>query len=149
MKHGVRGLSLAVTLAALGLLVTPAGADNVSVGISTPSASFSLQIGSPPPLVVVPGLPVYHAPSVPDNYFVYGGNYYLYHQGMWFYSHYYNGPWISLVIHQVPQPVLSVPVRYYRQPPSHWKHGGPPPWAGHGEEHSKGKGKHKQKGRHD
>jgi hypothetical protein len=148
MANGVRALALAGTLAMVGLLVPPARADNVSVSVSTPSASFGLQIGAPPPLLVVPGLPVYHAPSVPDNYFVYGGYYYLYHQGAWFYSHQYNGPWFSLVIHQVPQPVLSVPVRYYRRPPGHWKHDGPPPWAGHEREHDKGKGKHKKKERH-
>jgi hypothetical protein len=134
----------AVAVAILALIGGPARADNVSIGVSTPSGSFGLNIGSPPPLVAVPGLPVYHAPAVPDNYFVYGGYYYLFHEGTWFYSPYYNGPWSSLVIHQVPRPILAVPVTYYKRvPPGHLKKGGPPEWAGY--EHGKDKGKHKQK----
>lgn len=72
---------------------------------------------------------------------VHGGYYYLFHGGTWFYSGQYNGPWVALVIHQVPRPILSVPVTYYRIPPGHAKKAGPPPWAGPG----KGKSKHKNK----
>jgi len=151
-------LALAIGLALLGLPMASAWAQNVSIGISTPSVNFGMNIGAPPPLVAVPGLPVYRAPSVPDNYFVYGGYYYLFHGGAWHYSPHYNGPWMSLMIHQVPQPILAVPVPYYKKPPSHWKKHGPPPWAeakgydkerGHGEQqgHSKqkGHGKHDEK----
>lgn len=144
MKTRRFAVALAVGAAILVLVGGPARADNVSVGVSTPSVSFGLNIGSPPPLVAVPGLPVRHAPAVPHNYFVYGGYYYLFHEGTWFYSPYYNGPWYSLVIHQVPRPVLAVPVTYYKRvPPGHLKKGGPPEWAGY--EHGKDKGKHKQK----
>jgi hypothetical protein len=39
-------------------------------------------------------------------------------------------------VEQVPQPVLAVPVAYYKVPPGHMKKGaGPPPWAGHGKGH--------------
>jgi hypothetical protein len=123
------------------LFASPATADNVSIGISSPSVNFGLNIGSPPPLVAVPRLPVYYAPSVSHNYFVYGGYYYLFHEGTWFFSGHYNGPWIALVIHQVPTPILSVPVTYYNIPPGHAKKAGPPPWAGSG----KGQFKHKNK----
>jgi hypothetical protein len=141
--------ALAVGAAIVVLVAGPARADNVSIGVSTPSASFGLNIGSPPPLVAVPGLPVHHAPAVPHNYFVYGGYYYLFHEGTWFYSPYYNGPWASLVIHQVPRPILAVPVTYYKRvPPGHMKEGGPPDWAGHGHGKDKGKHKHKDKGKH-
>jgi hypothetical protein len=147
MQKRVLTVALAVSLAVVGLLVRPARADNVSIGVSTPSVSFGLNVGSPPPLVTVPGLPVYHAPSVPHNYFVYGDYYYLFHEGTWFYSPHHNGPWFSLVIHQVPRPILAVPVTYYRKvPPGHLKKGGPPDWDKHG----KGKGKHKKhKNKHD
>jgi hypothetical protein len=142
----MRRLLLAFALAcAIGALVWAPGtvqADNVSIGISTPSVNFGLNVGSKPPLVAVPGLPVYHAPAVAHNYFVYGGYYYLFHEGTWFYSSYYNGPWFSLVIHQVPRPILAVPVAYYKKvPPGHWKKSGPPDW----DDHEKGKGKHKHK----
>jgi hypothetical protein len=120
---------LAVGLALVALPMVSAGGENVSIAISTPSVSFGLNIGAPPPLVAVPGLPVYQAPSVPDNYFVYEGYFYLFHGGSWYYSHQYNGPWMSLVIHQVPRPILAVPVPYYKKPPPHWKKHGPPPWA--------------------
>src|SRR5512136_569265 len=109
MKKRMCAITLVVGAAILVLGAGPTQADNVSIGVSTPSVSFGLNIGSPPPLVAVPGLPVHHAPSVPHDYFVYGGYYYLFHQGTWFYSSHYNGPWISLVIHQVPRPILAVP----------------------------------------
>jgi hypothetical protein len=151
-------IALAVGLALGAWPLASATAQNVSIGISTPSVNFGLNIGAPPPLVAVPGLPVYQAPSVPDNYFAYQGYYYLFHGGTWFYSPHYNGPWMSLVIHQVPRPILVVPVPYYKKPPSHWKKHGPPPWAeakgydkerGHGKEkgHGKKKGKGKGKGK--
>lgn len=138
-------IALAGGLALGGLVSDPARADNVSIGISTPGVNFGLNIGAPPPLVAVPGVPVYHAPSVPDNYFVYGGYYYLFHGGTWFYSARYNGPWTSLVIQQVPRPILAVPVTYYKHPPGHWKKHGPPPWA-EAQGHYKEKGHGKQKG---
>ena len=128
-QHRMCTVGLAVGLALVALPMVSAGAENVSIAISTPSVSFGLNIGAPPPLVVVPGLPVYQAPSVPDNYFVYQGYYYLFHEGIWYYSHHYNGPWMSLVMHQVPRPILAVPVPYYKKPPPHWKKHGPPPWA--------------------
>ena len=147
MKTRRLAVALAVGAAILVLVGGPARADNVSIGVSTPSVSFGLNIGSPPPLVAVPGLPVRHAPAVPHNYFVYGGYYYLFNEGTWFYSPYYNGPWSSLVIHQVPRPILAVPVTYYKRvPPGHLKKGGPPEWAGYG--HGKDKGKHKHKDKH-
>jgi len=147
MKTRRLAVALAVGAAVLVLVGGPARADNVSIGVSTPSISFGLNIGSPPPLVAVPGLPVRHAPAVPHNYFVYGGYYYLFNEGTWFYSPYYNGPWSSLVIHQVPRPILAVPVTYYKRvPPGHLKKGGPPEWAGYG--HGKDKGKHKHKDKH-
>lgn len=118
----------------------PAAADSVSIGVSTPDVSFSLNVGSRPQLVAVPGLPVYHAPSVQHNYFFYSGHYYVLHNGVWLSSVQYNGPWV--VVHQVPQPVLAVPVTYYKIPPGHAKKG--EHWKEKGD-HGKGKGKKKWK----
>ena len=144
----LRTLTFAVGLALMSVPMETASAENVSIGISTPGMTFGLNIGAPPPLVAVPGLPVYQAPSVPDNYFVYGGYYYLFHGGTWYYSHRYNGPWVALVMHQVPRPILEVPVRYYKKPPSHWKKHGPPPWAAaKGHDYDRGHGKKKGHGK--
>jgi hypothetical protein len=84
-------------------------------------------IQAPPQLVVVPGTPVYHAPGLNYNYFVYGGRHYVFHNGAWSYATTYNGPWISIALEHVPQPVLAVPVQYYRVPPGRSKSGWCPP----------------------
>ena len=148
-QHRMCAVALAVGLALLGLPMASVLAQNVSIGINAPSVNFGLNIGAPPPLVAVPGLPVYQAPSVPDNYFVYQGSHYLFHGGTWYYSARYNGPWMALRIHQVPQPILAVPVPYYKHPPAHWKKHGPPPWAeARGHDQERGHGKEKGHGKH-
>jgi hypothetical protein len=147
MRKFVFVIALAWIMSALLSVPVPAQADNVSIGISTPSVNFGLNVGSKPPLVAVPGLPVYHAPAVAHNYFVYDGYYYLFNEGAWFYSSHHNGPWFSLVIHQVPRPILAVLVTYYKKvPPGHWKKSGPPDWNDHEKKKRKDKHKHKHKG---
>lgn len=113
------------------LIARPAVAQHVGIGVDVniPTAQFNLQIGPRPALVAVPGVPVYYAPHVGGNYFVYGSHYYVFHGGWWFASSYHNGPWMRLAMHQVPRPVLAVPVTYYKVRPAHWKKTGPPPWA--------------------
>lgn len=145
MRRGtvIRGI---VVMAVGGLLhATPALADSLSIGVRTNSVNLGINIGSPPQFVVVPGTPVYHAPSLPYNYFVYSGHYYLFHEGMWLSAVHFNGPWTVIALERVPQPILTVPVNYYRVPPGHWKEKhGPPPWAkakGHDKkEHGKKRG---------
>ncbi len=108
----------------------PALADSLSIGVQTDSLNLGINIGRPPQVVVVPGTPVYQAPSVPYNYFVYHDHYYLFHEGMWLSAVHYNGPWTVIALERVPQPILTVPVNYYKVPPGHWKEKhGPPPWA--------------------
>jgi len=119
---------LAVLTVAL-CLPRPAAADSVSVGVQTDSLQLGIQIGDPPPLVPVPGTPVYRAPDLPYNYFVYAKRYYLFHQGHWYRSRHHNGPWAVIAVNLVPAPLLAVPVDYYAAPPAHWKKHGPPPWA--------------------
>jgi len=103
------------------IFVRPAHGDSVNVGVSTDSFHMGIQIGSPPPMVVVPGTTVYHAPSIPHNYFRYGGRYYVLHEGVWYYSQGYNGPWMPIAVHQVPQAIIVVPVKYYKIPPGQMK----------------------------
>ena len=92
--------------------------------------SVDISIGRRPPLALVPGTPVYYAPDVPYNYFAYGGRFYVYQREVWLWASAYNGPWTVMALERVPQPILTVPVRYYKAPPGHWKKkNGPPPWA--------------------
>ena len=138
-------LASMVLAAAAGLLgAIPAQAQNISVGINigSPPPPPPIVVAAPPQLVVVPGTPVYYAPGVSFNYFSYGGQYFTFHDGSWFVAAGYNGPWVFIVRERVPQPVLAVPVAYYRIPPGlmktggippgQLKKGGPPPMAGHG-----------------
>ena len=85
--------------------------------------------GAPPQFAVVPGTPVYYAPTLPQNYFFYGGQYYLFQEETWYSARGTTGGWIVIALEAVPQPILRVPVEYYKRPPGHWKRGGPPPWA--------------------
>jgi hypothetical protein len=99
----------------------------VSIGINVPVF---------PRLVVVPNYPVYYAPSVRANYFFYDGLYWVFNvdDGHWYSSSWYNGPWVFVEPVFVPQPILVIPVRYYRIRPvywSGWAYDGPPRWSHH------------------
>src|SRR5213594_3299966 len=120
----MRRTSLGIVLAA-GLLAAPARATDVHIGINigAPPPPPPVVVEAPPPLVVVPATPVYYAPSLPYNYFYYGGLYYTFHDGHWFYAAGFNGPWSFVAIERVPRPILAVPVRYYKVHPEKWKHG--------------------------
>ena len=139
-----RGMIFLATLAAVGLVWTapmPVLADSVSVGVSTESFRLGINISSKPDLVVVPGTAVSHAPALPHNYCFHGERYYVCHEGVWFSSAHYNGPWMAIHVHQVPQPILAVPVTYYKVPPGHMKKGGQPAAGHHDKEHKKKKKK--------
>jgi hypothetical protein len=115
---------VALWLAFAGL--APAVAQvNVSIGINVPTY---------PNLVPVPGYPVYYAPGLPDNYFFYDGLYWVFQDGNWYQSRWYNGPWIGVAPDAVPLYVLRVPVRYYRHPPAFfhgWRSDAAPHWEEH------------------
>ncbi len=87
---------------------------NVSIQIGLPP----LVIPGPPGLVVIPSTYVYYPPEVEENIFFYHDHWYRPHQGNWFRSPHYNGPWDPVVIKQVPRPVLAVPAGY-RYGPMH------------------------------
>jgi hypothetical protein len=78
---------------------------------------------------------VFYAPGVNVNFFAYGGRYYSLHEGAWFVATTRGGPWATIAPARVPQPVLAVPVAYYKIPPGHAKkmgHGCPPGLAKQG-----------------
>jgi hypothetical protein len=100
----------------LGIAATATAAHagvSVNIGITVPA---------PPHFAVVPGTVVSYAPAVPANYFLYGGRYYVFANGVWYNGRGHNGPWAVVAPAFVPPPLLTVPVRYYHAPPAHWKH---------------------------
>jgi hypothetical protein len=121
---------LALTVIVALTAASPVAADNLSIGVKIGlPAPPPIVVAPPPPvvitrppqLVVVPGSPVFYAPGVSINFFAYAGRYYSFHEGSWFVAATYGGPWATIVPARVPQPVLAVPVGYYKIPPGHAK----------------------------
>jgi hypothetical protein len=131
MKGTGTVLMTTFAVVASGLFVaTPAAADGakVAVKIATPPPPPGVVVSAgPPPLavapttVVVPGSSVMYVPNASFNLFVYSGRYYSLHNGTWFYAPGYKGPWTVVGSDRVPQPVLAVPVTYYKVPPGRAK----------------------------
>jgi hypothetical protein len=114
-------------------VMTPANAQ-ISVAIRTSNASIGINLPTYPQLVRVPGYPVYYSPDIYSNYFFYDGNYWVYQDDYWYESAWYNGPWNLVEPIYVPEFVLRIPVRYYRQPPSYfrnWRASEAPRWDQH------------------
>src|SRR5262249_13990861 len=95
------------------------------IGHAQVGVSIGINVPTPPSLVIVPGTPVAYAPAVPANYFFYGSQYYVFTNGYWYMGPRYNGPWAVVAPEYIPVPLLSVPVKYYKAPPKHWKAWGP------------------------
>ena len=109
---------------------------NIGINIGAPPPPPPpVVIAAPPELVVIPGTQVFYAPTVSQNYFVYRGRSYVFHDGSWFVAPAHRGPWTFIAVEQVPPPLRGVPVHYYKVPPGHRKDQGPPPWAGQGKDH--------------
>jgi hypothetical protein len=127
----MRHLLIAMWLALAG--VTPAAAQ-ATFGFSSGGVSIGINVPVYPRLVRVPGYPVYYAPGLPENYFFYDGMYWVFDEGEWYASDWYNGPWELVPPDSVPLYVLRVPVRYYRHPPTFfrgWALNAPPRWSEH------------------
>ncbi len=136
----VRVAVLAAAGSMLWSAFSAAGADvKINIGLGAPAVP-PVVVPTPPQLAVVPGTSVYYAPGAPENLFFYKGRYYNLVNNVWSTAPAHNGPWVVIQAGKVPQPVLTVPVEYYRIPPGHMKPKGPPPWAGHGHGHDHGHG---------
>lgn len=106
----------------------------VGIGIGLPNVSIGINLPAYPELVAVPGYPVYYAPRLRANFFFYDGLYWVYQDGNWYESSWYNGPWWIVEPEFIPVFILRVPVRYYRHPPvyfSGWQANRPPRWGDH------------------
>ena len=107
---------------------------SVGIGIEVPGVSIGINLPTFPDLQRVPGYPVYYAPDAAGNYFYYDGLYWVLQGDAWYASSWYNGPWRRVMPLYVPAFVLRVPVYYYRQPPTyfrHWRADAPPRWDQH------------------
>jgi hypothetical protein len=122
LKTNLFAVLLAVGATGLPITGAVAGEVNVGINIGVPAPpSPRIVLPAPPPVVVVPHSPVSYVPSVDFNLFVYGGQYYTFHDGSWFYARSHNGPWVFIPRERVPRPVVAVPVTYYKIPPGQAK----------------------------
>ncbi len=74
-------------------------------------------VSAPPVLAVIPGTYVYLAPDVNADLMFYQNNWYRPHNGGWYVSQGYNGPWRAV---SAPPPALTrLPQNYRSLPPGH------------------------------
>jgi hypothetical protein len=90
---------------------------DVNVGINIPLPVYVAP--APPPVVVVPNSYVYYVPEIDVDILFYHGYWYRPHEGHWFRSRSYNGPWGHLAPHRVPAALVSLPPGYRHAPPGH------------------------------
>jgi hypothetical protein len=105
----------------------------VSIYIREPNVRIGINLPVYPEFVRVPSYPVYYAPRVNANLFFYDGLYWVFEDGRWYASSWYNGPWALVEPEGVPVYILRVPVRYYRDRPTYfrstWAVDAPPRWG--------------------
>lgn len=87
---------------------------HIGIGIGVPPPA--VVVPAPPAVFLIPGSYVYFAPDVGLQLFFYSGYWYSLHNGYWFRSTYYNGPWYYLPPARVPVAFLHLPPDYYRIP---------------------------------
>jgi hypothetical protein len=134
MEDKMRKIRYAIMALSLVLCLAVSAEAQISIGIGFPNVSIGINLPLYPNLVQVPGYPVYYAPNLDANYFFYDGMYWVFYNDNWYASTWYNGPWGLVSPDVVPQYILRVPVRYYRQPPVYfrgWRANAPPRWGEH------------------
>jgi len=118
------------------VLMLATAATCVSCAASGPSyLGFRLDVRSAPPpprvvvvdepdLMLVEGSRVYVVVNAESGYdmFRYGSSWYVCHDGYWYRSRTYRGPYAVIDVRSVPRAVVSVPARHWK----HHPHGGPP-----------------------
>src|SRR4029078_11670772 len=74
---------------------------------------IGIQLPASPPFVVIPGMPVYYAPSTPANVFFYGHQYWAFQGGGWYVGSSWNGPWAIVETLRRPRPAFSWSISYF------------------------------------
>jgi hypothetical protein len=93
-------------------------ATNVNAQIRIPPPPPFL-IPAPPPVVVIPRTYVYAVPEIEVDILFYHGHWYRPHEGRWYRSRSYNGPWAYLPPRSVPRPLIELPPDHHRIPPGY------------------------------
>lgn len=88
---------------------------DIGIGINIPAYQFA----GPPSLVVIPGTYVYFVPDIDVDILFYHGFWYRPHEGRWFRSRAYNGPWAFVRSERVPGALIELPPDYRHIPPGH------------------------------
>ena len=108
-SFGAFAAVLVCAAAFLALPVLPAHSEvSVNVNIGPPP----VLVHEPPELIVVPRTMVYFAPSASGDLFFYRGYWWTRHDGRWFRSSSYNGPWRHMGPRYVPVEVVRMPHNY-------------------------------------
>lgn len=90
-------------------------ATNVDAAVRIPPPPPFL-IPAPPPVVVIPRTYVYAVPDIEVDILFYHGYWYRPHDGRWYRSRSYNGPWAYLSPKSVPRPLIELPPGHRRIP---------------------------------
>ena len=93
-------------------------ATNVNAAVRFPPPPPFL-IPAPPPVVVIPRTYVYAVPDVEVDILFHHGYWYRPHEGRWYRSRSYNGPWAYLPPRSVPRPLIELPPDHHRIPPGY------------------------------
>ncbi len=106
---------LVIVLLAASLAGTALAGVNVNVNLGVPLPQ--VVVAAPPAMAVIPGTYVYIATDVNADLMFYQDNWYRPHNGGWFVSLSYNGPWRAVA---APPPALTrLPQNYHSLPPGH------------------------------
>jgi hypothetical protein len=112
---------------AFAMLAGVLGQAHAHADVNVPDVSINVNVSPPavmagPPRVVsIEKSRVFYAPAAGYNLFIFDGRYYSFHNGAWFVTAGPGSRWTFVASTRVPQPVLAVPLTYYRIPPGHAK----------------------------
>jgi hypothetical protein len=114
-RHVLKPLLPALcTLTLLASCTTSGGVHSDSPQVQ---ASVSLQLSNRPRLRLIPGFSVYYGPDLPNGYYFFGSHYWVFEHDAWHRARFYNGPWIRMPDHRVPDRLWRLPPPY--RPPQH------------------------------
>jgi hypothetical protein len=76
-----------------------------------------LVLPAPPPVFHIPGTYAYFAPDVDAELFFYDGHWYRRHEGGWYRSSRYSGPWGFVAAKRIPGVLINLKPEYRNVPP--------------------------------